>query len=375
MKRYETAGVTGLRKKGIAAAALLGLALRLAVLAGAGEDLGRFVNDRWGDGNLVRATLNIELGARGGAPEGEPAAEPDPAPPEESAAPTAEPSLLLVEVTPRPAPSAEPAPEEAPEPPAPEVRAADLSGGAAVNDRTQLGTDLAALAAEGLELRLPAGGPQVLIIHTHSSEAYTPDGDDRYVASDPYRTEDKTQSVIRVGDAMAAALEAHGLTVLHDREIYDYPSYTGSYGRSGAAVERCLAENPTLRVVIDLHRDALGSGDVVYKTQAAVRGQSCAQVMLLAGTGENGLPHPNWRENLKLAMYLQDAADAQCPTLMRPIELVSERYNQQLCPGMLIAEVGSTGNTLREAITAAELFGDAAGAALARLADDPNTLE
>ena len=360
-----------MRKKGIAAVALLGLALRLAVLAGAGEDLGRAVRARWGDGDLVRATLNVELGARSGAPErsAEEADAEQGEPP--AAAPAAEPSLLLVEVTPRPAPEAAEAPAEREETqtPTPEVRPADLSGGAAVNDRTRLGTDLAALAAEGLALRLPADGPQVLIIHTHSSEAYTPDGTDQYEASDPYRTEDKTQSVIRVGDALTAALERQGLTVLHDREIYDYPSYTGSYGRSGAAVEQALAAHPSIRVVIDLHRDALGSGDVVYKTQALLNGRSSAQAMLLVGTGENGLWHPNWRENLKLAMYLQEAADAQAPTLMRPIELVSERYNQQLSTGMLILEVGSTGNTLREALTAAELFGATAGAALARLVD------
>ncbi len=271
-----------------------------------------------------------------------------------------------MEVTPRPTPeAAETYPPETT--PTDTVRAADLSGNAAVNDRTQLGVDIAALAAEGLALRLPAEGPQVLIIHTHSSEAYTPDGADRYEASDPYRTEDKTQSVIRVGDALAEALEKHGITVLHDREIYDYPSYTGSYGRSGAAVELALAEHPGICVVIDLHRDALSSGGVVYKTRAELNGQSSAQVMLLAGTGENGLWHPNWRENLKLALYLQQAAEAQYPTLMRPIALVSERYNQHLSTGMLIAEVGSTGNTLREAITAAELFGDAAGAALAKM--------
>ena len=274
-------------------------------------------------------------------------------------------------VTPRPT-----AAPEAETPAAPEavIRAANLSGGAAVNDRTSLGADLAALAAEGLTLTLPADGPQVLIFHTHSSEAYTPDGADQYEPSDPYRTEDASQNVIRVGDTLAAALEAHGLTVLHDREIYDYPSYTGSYGRSGAAVERYLARYPSIRVVIDLHRDALGSDGVVYKTQATAVDQSCAQIMLLAGTGENGLWHPNWRENLKLAMYLQEAADAACPTLMRPIALVSERYNQQLSPGMLIAEVGSTGNTLREALTAAALFGDAAGAALARLVEAENSM-
>ena len=332
-------------KKAIAAAALLGLALRAAVLAGAGEEMERFVRSHWGDGKLVRATLDIELGAHGGA-----AGELGPEPAAEEAQtrlPDAETPYRLVEVTPRPTPeAAETYPPETT--PTDTVRAADLSGNAAVND-------------------LPAEGPQVLIIHTHSSEAYTPDGADRYEASDPYRTEDKTQSVIRVGDALAEALEKHGITVLHDREIYDYPSYTGSYGRSGAAVELALAEHPGICVVIDLHRDALSSGGVVYKTRAELNGQSSAQVMLLAGTGENGLWHPNWRENLKLALYLQQAAEAQYPTLMRPIALVSERYNQHLSTGMLIAEVGSTGNTLREAITAAELFGDAAGAALAKL--------
>ena len=88
---------------------------------------------------------------------------------------------------------------------------------------------------------------------------------------------------------------------------------------------------------------------------------------MLVGTGENGLWHPNWRENLKLSLYLQQAVNARCPSLMRPVELVSERYNQQLSPGMMILEVGSNGNTLREAMTAAELFGSAAGPALAAL--------
>ncbi len=355
-------------KKGIAAAALLGMVLRLAVLAGAGEKIGNYVRDRLGDGKLVRATLDIELGSYGEATAEE---APDSSGPEATAELTPAAvgtALSLIPVTPRPTEEASETDTQAPEEdPPPQIRTVDLSGGAAVNDRTDLHVDLEALAAEGLSLQLPADGPQVLIFHTHSSEAYTPDGQDRYEASDPYRTEDKTHSVIRVGDVLAAALEAHGLTVLHDTEIYDYPSYTGSYGRSGTAVERYLAQYPSIRVVIDLHRDALGSGDAVYKTQATANGRSSAQVMLLAGTGENGLWHPNWRENLKLAMYLQDAADAVYPSLMRPIALVSERYNQQLCPGMLIAEVGSTGNTLREAMTAAELFGDAAGAALAKL--------
>ena len=126
-----------MRKKGIAAVALLGLALRLAVLAGAGEDLGRAVRARWGDGDLVRATLNVELGARGVPERGVEEADAEQGEPP-AAAPAAEPSLLLVEVTPRPAPEAAEAPaeREATEPSAPEVRPADLSGGAAVIKRS-----------------------------------------------------------------------------------------------------------------------------------------------------------------------------------------------------------------------------------------------
>ena len=365
-----------MRKKGIAAALLLSLGLRLAVLAGAGEALERLVRARLGDGRLVRATLNVELGAPIGAFSDADEAEADApaaAPDTGSAAPA--PALLLVEVTPPPVAGGEGSTaeltdaDEPPAAPAAEIRAADLSGASLVHNAAALDVDFDALAAEGLALRLPDTGPQVLIFHTHSSEAYTPEGTDCYEPSDPYRTEDARFSVIRVGDALAAALEAHGLRVLHDREIYDYPSYTGSYSRSGAAVERCLAENPSVRVVIDLHRDALGTGEVVYKTKAAVGARQCAQVMLLAGTGANGLPHPRWRENLKLALYLQNAVNARYPSLARPVELVKERYNQQLCPGMLILEVGSNGNTLREAIAAAEYFGDAAGAALAALAE------
>jgi len=366
-------------KKQIVAAALVGLALRTAVLAGAGDALARFVSERTGDGQLVRATLNVELGAPA-SPEALAAQRPDddePAPADLAApaiapAPAATPALRLVAVPPPARPEPTPAPDAAADPDAPppavEIRAADLSGGEVVHNASGLDVDFAALAAEGLTLRLKRGaGPQVLILHTHSSEAYTPEGADSYIASDPYRTQDPARSVIRVGDALARALEAHGLTVLHDTTVYDYPSYTGSYTRSGAAVEAALAANPGIAVVIDLHRDALGSGDVLYKTQALVGQTPSAQLMLLAGTGANGLPHPNWRENLKLAMYLQNAVTARYPSLARPVELVKERYNQQLCPGMLILEVGSTGNTLREAITAAETFGDAAGQALAAL--------
>lgn len=340
-----------------AAGALLGvIALRLALLAGAGDSVEKWVREITADGSLISATLRLELGS------GEKAEQPETTPvrDDDSAVRT-----MQVVVTAQP--------ENTPEPvssPEPDIAAADLSGNVELKNDTGFDVDLDALAAEGLDMRLKKGEPQVLIIHTHSSEAYAQEPFDTYEESDPGRTEDKSHSVIRVGDELEKKLEEHGLTVIHDRELYDYPSYTGSYTRAGAAIESYLADYPSIEIVIDLHRDAIGTGDTVYKTRAEVAGQSCAQVMLLIGTGENGLYHPAWRENLKLALYMQRAADEKCPTLMRPIALKPERYNQQLTQGSMIIEVGSSGNTLSEALLAIDLFGDAVGKALGELVEE-----
>ena len=211
--------------------------------------------------------------------------------------------------------------------------------------------------------------PQILIIHTHSSEAYTPAGLDRYEPSDTTRTEDREHNIIRVGDELARLLEEAGLQVIHDRGVYDYPSYTGSYGRSGAAVEQYLRDYPSIRVVLDVHRDALGADGVIYKTVAEEAGTCASQAMLLVGTDESGLDHPAWRENLAFGLYLQNAVVRAHPTLMRPLAVVPQRYNQQLCPGMLILEVGSSGNTMQEALSAVRLFAEGAAPALAALVE------
>lgn len=252
-----------------------------------------------------------------------------------------------------------------------EVLETTIQGGLSIKNETELAVDAGQLLAAGPSVRLPAEGPQILLIHTHASEAYTPAGLDRYEANDSSRTADRQYNIVRVGDELAARLEEAGLTVLHDREIYDYPSYTGSYTRSGEAVQRYLEEYPDIAVVIDIHRDALGSGGVVYKTMAEESGVCASQVMLLVGTDESGLEHPNWRSNLALALYLQDAVSREHPTLMRPVALVPQRYNQHLTGGSLILEVGSSGNTLQEALAAIRLFADAAGPALQRLAQPP----
>lgn len=132
-------------------------------------------------------------------------------------------------------------------------------------------------------------------------------------------------------------------------------------------MEAYLAEYPEIAVVIDLHRDALGDDGVTYKTVAELDGESASQVMMLVGTGESGLYHPNWEQNLRLALYLQDAVNGKYPTLVRPVSVTPERYNQHLTTGSMILEVGSNGNTLREALNAIRLYGDAIAPALLAL--------
>lgn len=250
-----------------------------------------------------------------------------------------------------------------------EILETTIQGGLSVNNATGYWVDVTEILSAGPELILPRDEAQILIIHTHSSEAYTQAGLDRYEPSDTNRTENTEFNIVRIGDELTEIFQQAGLNVIHDRGIYDYPSYTGSYTRSGQAIEQYLRDYPSIQMVIDIHRDALGTDDVVYKTMAEEDGVCASQAMLLIGTDESGLEHPNWRQNLALALYIQNAVNAQHPTLMRPIALVQQRYNQHLSPGSMILEVGSNGNTLREALAAIRLFGQAAAPALAELVE------
>ena len=240
----------------------------------------------------------------------------------------------------------------------------DGAQGVYIENRPGLDLDVAALAQAQLTLDLPEEGPQVLIVHTHGSEAYTPDGADTYVATGECRTTDTEKSVVRVGDEIAKVLTEMGLTVVHDTGLYDYPEYNGAYDRSLAAVEDWLAQYPTIQVVLDVHRDALiGADGTVYKPITTINGESCAQVMLVMGS--NALyDHPGWLENLALAVQVQKEMNTLWPTLARPIGLRENRYNQQTAPGAMLVEVGSHGNTLQEALAAARMFARALGAVL-----------
>ena len=231
-------------------------------------------------------------------------------------------------------------------------------------NRTNYDLDESVLTQGSVDVDL-GEGPQILIVHTHGSEAYAQTDGDTYEPSDPYRTTDCTHNVVRVGEEMATVFRAHGFGVVHDPTLYDYPSYTGAYDRSGAAVEQWLTKYPTIKIVLDVHRDALvGRDGQVYKMVAQEAGQKVAQVMLVVGSNDSGMEHPNWRENLALAVKLQLELTRDWGQLARPITLRSSRYNQHLSPGSLLVEVGGHGNTLQEAIAGARLFAQSIGQVL-----------
>ncbi|MDO4315990.1 MAG: stage II sporulation protein P [Oscillospiraceae bacterium] len=221
-----------------------------------------------------------------------------------------------------------------------------------------------ALSIPSLQQLFPAEmteeGPQLLILHTHGSEAYTPAEDTDIVWSGDHRTTDSRYNVVKVGDAMAEVFAEAGISVLHDRTLYDYPSYTGAYDRSLAAIQSYLAQYPSIRFILDVHRDAIeDTQGNEYKVVSEIDGVgTAAQLSIVVGSDGSGLTHPDWMENLRLAVAIQENALQMYPTLMRPILLRNSRYNQHAATGSLLVEVGAAGNSPEEALLAGQLFAE-----------------
>ena len=213
--------------------------------------------------------------------------------------------------------------------------------------------DIAALLSQPLSWDLRGEEPSVLILHTHSTESYTRSGED-YVETSDWRTLDEGYNMLSIGQRVAEILAENGITAVQDRSLHDYPSYNGSYTDARKALREYLEEYPTIRLVLDLHRDASGSDGKQMRTQATVNGQPSAQLMVVLGTN-----HEAYEENLSLGLKLHAQLESQAPGIMRPLQLRAQRFNQDLCTGALLIEVGAAGNTHAEAITAAEQLAQA----------------
>ena len=189
----------------------------------------------------------------------------------------------------------------------------------------------------------------IVIFHTHTCESYTATEQNPYTPTGTYRTTDLNYTVARVGDELTNYLTQYGYNVVHDKTYHDYPAYSGSYNRSLETVQNILAQNPS-DIVIDLHRDAIGSNSN-YAPTVRIGEDYAAQLMFVIGTNGGGLWHPNWNQNLKFAIKIQEKAEEMYPGLFKPIILRNSRYNQHLAKEASIIEVGATGNTLEQCMT------------------------
>ncbi len=209
-----------------------------------------------------------------------------------------------------------------------------------------------AMLAKDMKLKGSNENVQILIYHTHSQEGY--------VDSTPG---DPNSSVVAVGERLAQLLrEQYGLNVFHHTGEYDVADRDNAYSYAGPALEQVLAENPSIEVVIDLHRDGVAEGTHLV---SEVNGKQTAQIMFFNGlsrTTANGniayLANPNLADNLAFSFQLKLAAEEYYPGFARATYLKGYRYNLHYRPRSLLVEVGAQTNTLEEAMNAMEPLAD-----------------
>lgn len=206
------------------------------------------------------------------------------------------------------------------------------------------------LTEEMLNPDIAIENKNIILFHTHSCESYTSSEKYPYTPTGTFRTTDLNFSVARVGEELTKQLKEYGYNVVHNTDYHDYPSYNGSYTRSLATVENILKETPS-DIIIDIHRDAIGSRSDYAPIVKIGDNDIAAQIMFVIGTDEGGLWHPNWNQNLKFAIKVQEKAEEMYPGLFKPIMLTKSRYNQHTGKYASIIEVGATGNTLEQCIT------------------------
>ena len=312
------------------------------------------------DGDTARtmAAPDTETDGATTAPTPAPAATPEPA------------SEPAAEVSPTPVPSAEPSASAPPDlTDAGTIRAqfypqgsgdgyVQLSAGSIKNSTQHTDAELAE-AAQGelpFAVELDSEEPQVLILHTHATETYQPWADLVYDPDFSARTTDTSQNMCAVGDRMTEILNEAGICTVHDTTLHDSPSYTESYARSAQTARAWLEQYPSIKVILDVHRDAIETSDGVrVKPLCQIEGQDTAQVMIIAGCDNgNTVNLPHWQQNLKFAAAWETEMESLYPGLTRPVLCGYRFYNQDVTTGSLLIEIGGHANTLPEAVRAGE---------------------
>lgn len=204
--------------------------------------------------------------------------------------------------------------------------------------------------------------PLVLIVHTHGTEAYSPDGATSYAdnGGEIARSTNISENVVAVGEVISSVLNQNGIPTVHCTIMHDQIQYKDSYLRAEETIREYLEKYPSIKLVIDVHRDSIvkSTGELVRPVTLA-NGQAAAQVMCVVGSDWGGESCPNWQGNLALALKLRDKLNISTDKLCRPAYLRSSTYNQEIAPYSLLLEIGASGNSLNEAKVSAKLVADA----------------
>lgn len=209
--------------------------------------------------------------------------------------------------------------------------------------------DAEVLANTDLRIDKNTEGPQILIYHTHSQEAF----------ADSVPGDDST-TIIGVGENLAEILRnQYGYEVLHHTGKYDVETRDNAYSRALPEIQKILEENPSIQVVIDLHRD--GIADESNKLMVDLDGRPTAQFMFFNGvscgkkTGNiDYLYNPNLMDNLAFSFQMKKAAEEYYPGLTRKNYINAYRYNMHLCGRTTLIELGAQNNTVEEAMNACD---------------------
>ncbi len=234
-----------------------------------------------------------------------------------------------------------------------------------IKNESKYAVNTAELLNTSTNFKISKDKPSVLIVHTHASESYTSSEAYSYVPEGNYRTQNTKFNMIRVGEELAKSLEKSGIKVIHDKTINDYPSYNSSYAKAENVIRANLKKYPSICIVLDIHRDAVGDEQNGVKFTSTVEGEKAAQPMVVCGTDQN-LENPNWRKNLSFALKIQQYFESEYPSFMRPLNLRSERFNMHLTTGSLLIEIGTNSSTLDEALACARCLGKGIGEVICR---------
>ena len=204
--------------------------------------------------------------------------------------------------------------------------------------------------------------PTVLIVHTHGTEAYSEKDAISYKENggEVARSSDIENNVVSVGKLLGEALRKKGVYSVHCEIMHDADGYREAYDRAKETITRYLERYPTIKLVIDVHRDSVvkSSGELV-RPVTMVEGEKAAQIMCVVGSDWGGEENSRWEANLALALQFREYLNREYGNICRPVYLKPSTYNQEIAPYSMLLEIGAAGNSIDEAYAVCDASAEA----------------